>query len=268
MDTDLSLLLNEDSIIAMEADMYSTEENSKIKKLINKALEQLSKFVDWIYKLVVDLINRFQKLFKKTNDTMRGLSTRIIVTDVFGYVDYLERANELLKDEYIYLEQLRILDQKVNSDVSIMDGMKTKIKDNTIRLKADPTRRESYEQIVYYFQKVEETTELLNALLIQTNNVTTPVSQPKKYPKDVLEKRIKEPMNSILANLNETKSKLEITKKMYAERTRMYRRFHSEDINRNEKILNLTATVIKSTIEFETVYTKMIVYIENNVNEE
>jgi hypothetical protein len=54
--------------------------------------------------------------------------------------------------------------------------------------------------------------------------------------------------------LQQLKSQLEITKKMYDDRKFMYRQMHKDDIKRNQLLLNHTSQLIKHTENFRSLY--------------
>lgn len=243
---------------AME-DTYSFKNKYNIEDegVMRKISRAFSNFIGWICDMIKSLIKKIDSLRYKMTTKFNSMSKSAIV-DTFSYVEIVKRADMLIESYYRILCELQILDHAINSSTSLMDDMKDKLKDSTIRsFKKQPTKRENYEDVIYHFQQAEEYKEQLENLLNYINNPKASTN-PKKYSLEYVKKVTNTSLAKYKKDLEMLQRELEISKKNYDDRKWIYRKMHSEDIKRNQNILNHTANLIKIIEGFQIVYPKLI----------
>jgi hypothetical protein len=178
----------------------------------------------------------------------------VSVEDKHDYIKVAHSASEIITTYYGYLMNVRQIDHEINQSVSIMDGMKNEIHSKTFGSRINKkSKRELTEEVIFYSDKMDACRDTLNELWQKANQLSE-VSNPRRYSINYLRQDVKESFTDKLKMLQQLKSQLEITKKMYDDRKFMYRQMHKDDIKRNQLLLNHTSQLIKHTENFRSLY--------------
>lgn len=258
-----TMLLDDESLLALESFNENNMDNNS-NSLLKKISRQLRNFAEWLYRLIVKLINNLTSLFNRTNKSMHSLSSKVIISDPYGYVDCIEQGTSIIALNYSHLKSIRRLDMNIVKDASLMDALKEKMKDMTYGSKPEMTTRQYYEDIHRHFKESDDCFESMDKLLKDANENKTHIPI-KRYQKDGLEKKINIPLKKIIACLNELKDDVENAKQTYEERNFLYRKFRKQDIERNNKLLNYSAKLIEQAEGLKELYIKLISYVEEDV---
>ena len=261
MDIYMTMLIDDDTRKAMEAYHEDDINNEASKNIVFKIFEKIESFMGWLYNIIVNLINSFSMLFNRANKSMKTFASRVIISDVHGYVDYIKQGTELLRINYRHLKKIRELDMNIVKEMSMLAAMKERMKDMALRSKDEMTTRQYYEDIHRHFKEVEQCSGALDNI-IKTANEERVVTPIKRYTKENLERELSLPLKSIISQLKELKDDVKNAKETYRERKRLYKFFHKSDIERTNKLLNYTSNTLKQSEEIEAIYIKTISYIE------
>lgn len=227
--------------------------------IFTKIAAGLKNLVEWLYDMVVKLINIIPSLLRKISAKCSNIAPSATIVDKYGYVDIVQRSMAIIDVYTKTLKSLRIIDHELNKSTSLMDEMKSKLKDTTIRSHTvQPSRRDNLENVILHFQKADEYKEGLDSLCDKLK-VPIPVNYPKKYTLNFLKKEIEGGLNRQRRILVDLKKELENTRTIYNDSGFMYRMAHSNDIKRNQNILNHTSYVIEKIAQLQSVYPKLVI---------
>lgn len=262
MDLYMTLLIDEENRRAMESAYHEDGINDNGRtRLMDKFFDGIQKLLNMIYGWIVKLINNFTALFNRANKSVKTFSSKIIISDIHGYVDYIDQSTELLSNSYFHLKKIRELDQNVVKEMSMLASLKEKMKDAAIRSKSEMTTRQYYEDIHRHFKEVDQCRDAIDAIIANANEdkLVTPI---KRYTKDKLEKELRFPLQRVIADLKVLRDDVKNAKETYAERKRLYRFMHKNDIDRTNRLFTETNNAIKQSEQIEALYIKMISYVE------
>lgn len=260
-----SLAICDDFLLDIAYEGFNPEpglNDNKVQLALKKIGKVISEFAEGLVKMVIRLINRFKNMFSNANKQLNAVKSIASVVDTYDYVSLTQNVSEVINTYHSYLVKVRELDHEINKTVSIADSIKDTVKDNALRRKnTKATKRDMLEEVIFYFGKMDVCKESLDKLW-ETAKKEIPSPHPKRYSLDFIRKEMSISFTSKIRTLQNLKSQLEITKKMYADRNWMYRNAHKEDIRRNQNLLNYTASLIRSVEEFRTLYIKLLSQIE------
>lgn len=237
----LALYMLDDSLISNESFTDSTKNGTireKIGKVLSNIAQKLIAFASEIARVIVTFINVFRT-------TISTCMKSTIVVDTFGYIDIINKASPIIDEYHQYLVNLRMLDQKINETQSIMDGVKNKLRDTTIRIIKDKeTNRSRYENVIINFDNADRCKEKLEGMINNAIENPRAIDRPKRYSIDNLDKLILYSLNARKKEVEDLRESLIVSKRFYDDRNFIYKCAHSEDIKRNEQILKHTASLL------------------------
>lgn len=235
--------------------------DSKTKATLKKISKIVSGFAEGLIKMVLKLINTFKNVFSNANKQLNAVKSIASVVDTYDYMSISQNASAVISAYYDYIVKVREIDHEINKSVNLVDTMKGSLKENTFGSRNKASKRDLLEDVIFYFGKMDGCNESLNALL-ESANKEIPVPHPKRYSLDFIKKEMNATFNGKIKMLQNLKTQLDITKKMYDDRNFMYRNMHSEDIRRNQNMLNHTALLIRYTEDFRALYVKLLAQID------
>ena len=257
---EIALKLLDDLEIASEASFDDLgPRKSKTEKLAANFSKLCSKIANGIINIINTLISWIQQISITLMGKIRKLPRTAIIVDRYGYVDLICRASIIIDEYYGCLMNLYELDAEINKAMSVMDDAKDKLSNSTIRfVKNDESKLQQEIKVKKNFDIIYHCDEQLEDML--TNAIDNPqeVLRPKKYTMDSLDKVINHNLYSKKKQLMDLKYTLEVIKRVYDDRSWIYKKVHSQDIQRNRDMLNCTSTLIEKIEKYKTIYTKLI----------
>ena len=249
---EINYLLNgnvvDDLPIALESDI---ELDSGI---MHKVAVQFDKFITFILKLVQTVIGNVKRMFTKASSKFNTVSKNLVIVDTYGYVEASSAAYVLINEYYNVLIELNALDHIINQSAGLMDDVKDKLKSSTIgSITKKPSARDNYEKVTLKLTKADQLKEALQTLLANTKK-SIPVTRPMRYSKEYIKREMNTKYSEITKLLKDLEFQLKNAQATYKTRNFMYRRWHKEDITRNQNMLNHTTGLIALTNEFQNFY--------------
>ena len=257
----LALFMLDPDLVANEA-LIDISGTNKIKERVQNAfitiVNSLIGFVNALINAVTTFIGVFRTSF-------RACMRNTIVTDTFGYIDAINTATPFIRDYHVLLEDTRVLDQKINTTYSVMDGVKDTLKDNTIRVSSKTeTRRAYHEQVILNLDRADDLEDKLKKILDKVISNPRAEMNPKRYNIEVLERTIGSNLSMTRTNLANLLKELEVSKRLYQDKNFVYRMMHSEDIKRNERLLKHTSSLMQITKSYIGLYEQVMKHVEAN----
>ena len=232
---------------------------SRTKNVVNKFGKMCSKIADGLVRIVTTLIGWIQQISILIIGKIRGLPRTAIIVDRYGYVDVICKASTIIDEYYNCLINLYELDAEINKAMSVMDDVKDKLSNSTIRfIKNDESKLQQEIKVKKNFDIINQCDSELESLLDNVIKNPVEVIRPKKYTIESLEKVMNHNLNSKKKQLQELKYTLEIAKRVYDDRSWVYKKIHSQDISRNRDMLNCTSALLSKIEEYKTLYVKLV----------
>lgn len=229
------------------------------QNVIIKTRKLCSKTFDGLLRIIHTLIGILQQLSNKLVGKIRSMPRMSIVVDKYGYVDVICKASEIINKYYECLLNLYELDAEINKAMSVMDDVKDKLSNSTIRFVKDNESKLQQEiKVKKNFDIIGQYNSELDSILNTILNNPIELSKPKRYTMDSLEKLVKHNLDSKKKQLEGLKYTLDIAKRVYDDRSWIYKKVHAQDISRNRDMINCTSTLLDKIERYKTLYLRLI----------
>lgn len=229
------------------------------QNFMNKAGKLYSKAMDGLIRIIRTLIGWIQQIRNALLGKIRTMPRTAIIVDKYGYVDVICKASEIINNYYSCLLNLYELDAEINKAMSVMDDVKDKLSNSTIRFVKDNESKLQQEiKVKKNFDIINQYNFELETMLNNILNNPVEVDRPKRYTMDSLEKLVKHNLDSKQKQLDGLKYTLDITKRVYDDRSWIYKKVHAQDISRNRDMINCTSTLLDKIERYKTLYTRLI----------
>ena len=261
----LALFMLDSDLVANEA-LIDISGTNKIKEKIQNAFVTIVNSLIGFVKALINAITTFMGVFRTS---FRACMKNSIVTDTFGYIDAINIATPFIRDYHVLMEDTRVLDQKINTTYSVMDGVKDSLRDNTIRVSSKTeTRRAYHEQVILNMDRADDLDAKLRKILDKVTLNPRAEMNPKRYNIEVLERTVGSNLSMVKTQLDGLHKDLEVSRRLYQDKNFIYRMIHSEDIKRNETLLKHTSSLMEIVKGYTDLYNHVLKHVnacsENN----
>lgn len=238
-------------------DLGPKKSNSRI--ILDKFEKMCSKIAKGLWVLVDTLINAIRQLTDTVLHKIKVAPRNMILVDRYGYVDAICKASIIIDDYYTSLINLYELDAEINKAMSVMDDVKDKLSNSTIRfVKNDESKLQQEIKVKKNFDNINNHITELESILDGVLNNPVEFSKPKRYTINNLDSIISHNLSSKKTQLEELKYTLEVAQRVYEDRSWIYKKVHSNDIIRNRDILNATSALLLKIEDYKNLYVRLI----------
>lgn len=242
-----------DNLNVFDADMDKPYDANR--NLFQKIGDALYKMYQSVVKFLKKIINAVGNFFKESKKKLKGLSSKVVVPDTFGYVDIIESTRTTIVEYSELCRKLVDADQEINHTINeSMMGQALNAAKKAIINPNDNSQTYLLTKVEGYFREAENYDRILDYAL---RKPMEPVPKPKRYRVCDIQKQEERAFGPQIRNLKALELMMDDQRKMFDNRSSSFKRFNKTHIVRGQRILNTISQLLGKISSFLLLYKEL-----------